>query len=196
MMLIGVVFVLLTGFHSTLANAEDSTPVASNAESTSKHVVTFTRDRDYACLQCHKDDENPLKGKHATAINPHNSREVGCVDCHGKIAPDHRDRASKVNVLKPAQTQAGTNKLIQSSEKIFKQNEQCVACHEPKELQKVNWTHDVHAKQLTCSSCHNIHASVDPMQDIKRKDKIQMCVDCHSDQREVAEQSKANKGGQ
>ncbi|MDW3170866.1 cytochrome c3 family protein, partial [Vibrio sp. Y184] len=43
-----------------------------------------------------------------------------------------------------------------------------------------NWTHDVHAKNLPCSNCHDVHAAKTKALSYDRKQLIKQCVDCHS----------------
>ncbi|MGF1691739.1 cytochrome c nitrite reductase pentaheme subunit [Photobacterium kagoshimensis] len=152
------------------------------SDSAKQHVVTFIRDRDYACTQCHKDTKDALLGAHADAIHSQTGREVGCVDCHSNVGENHRDGATQVTKFAPSQSVAGTQKIAADPLWIKKQNETCTNCHEPDDLREVNWTHDVHALDLSCASCHNIHPTVDPMKGITQSSKIKMCVDCHADQ--------------
>ena len=52
----------VTGFSSTVS-AE--TPPETNAqENSTQHVVTYNRDSDYKCTQCHKDSKQALLGTH------------------------------------------------------------------------------------------------------------------------------------
>ncbi|MGF1714430.1 cytochrome c nitrite reductase pentaheme subunit [Photobacterium chitinilyticum] len=153
------------------------------SQESGQHVVEFIRDRDYACTQCHKDEKDTLKGAHGDVIHAQTNRDLTCTDCHSKVGKDHRDGAPQVTKFAAAQTVAGTEKPAADPVWIAKQNETCVNCHEPKDLREVNWTHDVHALDLSCASCHTIHPEKDPMKGIERKSKIKMCVDCHSDQK-------------
>ena len=166
---------------SQSTEATAANPSVTTSES-GRHVVEFIRDRDYACTQCHKDDKDILKGAHSTAINPHTNRDVTCVDCHSNVGSDHRNGAKEVTKFAPAQSVAGTEKPAADVTWITQQNETCVNCHEPENLREANWTHDVHATDLSCASCHNIHPTSDPMKGIERKPRIKLCVDCHSDQ--------------
>ncbi|PSW17595.1 cytochrome c nitrite reductase pentaheme subunit [Photobacterium sanctipauli] len=164
---------------STEATAANSS--VSQSES-GRHVVDFIRDRDYACTQCHKDEKDMLKGAHSEALHPETSRSVTCVDCHSNIGKNHRVDGSVVTKFAPSQSVAGSEKPASDVAWITKQNESCMNCHEPKLLSEADWTHDVHALDLSCASCHNIHPETDPMKAIERKPRIKLCVDCHSDQ--------------
>ncbi|CAG19670.1 MULTISPECIES: cytochrome c nitrite reductase pentaheme subunit [Photobacterium] len=167
---------------SNTQDATTATPAVINQES-GQHVVKFIRDRDYACTQCHKDEKDVLKGAHGDAIHAQTGRDVTCVDCHSNVGENHRDGAKVVTKFAPAQSVAGSEKPAADVAWIKQQNNTCINCHEPKDLREVNWTHDVHALDLSCASCHTVHPDTDPMKGIDRKSKIKMCVDCHSDQK-------------
>ncbi|OAN13726.1 cytochrome c nitrite reductase pentaheme subunit [Photobacterium jeanii] len=181
----------MTGFSLSVAADSEKQPVTTQAAPSlsspaTEHVVTFIRDRNYACTQCHKDSKDALLGAHASAIHSQTNRNIGCVDCHSTIGENHRDGAEQVTKFAPSQTVAGTVKPAADPLWIKKQNETCTNCHDnPDELRQANWTHDVHALDLSCASCHNVHPSTDPMKGITKSSKIKMCVDCHSDQRKA-----------
>ncbi|MDD1795076.1 cytochrome c nitrite reductase pentaheme subunit [Enterovibrio sp. ZSDZ42] len=179
----------LWGISLTVATANEGVSAQTSGDSVSQqHEVTFQRNPDYACTQCHKDEENQLAGTHGEAINPHTNRDMTCIDCHTGITEDHRDGAKDVVKFDHSQSVAGTDIPAASLAWILQQNTQCEACHEPLDLREANWTHDVHARDLTCTSCHDVHPKQDPMKGITRKDNIQLCVDCHSDQTKAREE--------
>lgn len=175
-LLVGLVLSPLSLAAQTDAKATDPAPTAK---------VEFVRDKNYACTQCHKDDGFEFEGTHATTnkTSKLSKRPIGCVDCHGKIGPEHRDGGKQVKTFSPAQTQAGTQKPAQDPSVIAAQNQQCTQCHaKPEKLREGDWTHDVHAKDLSCASCHQLHPKKDPMKDITHDARIAECVDCHGDQ--------------
>ncbi|MFV0576000.1 MAG: cytochrome c nitrite reductase pentaheme subunit [Vibrio sp.] len=174
----------------TASPTEQAASQQKSQDQSGEFAVSFVRDKNYACTQCHKDDHDALKGEHAKAMNEKTGRNVGCVDCHSTISPEHRNGAPHVVKFKQGQAVAGKEKPAQDAAWISKQNAQCLDCHEGKQLREANWTHDVHAQSLTCASCHKIHPEKDPMQDIERKPRIKMCVDCHSDMTETKYQNK------
>lgn len=165
--------------YSLHAVAESST-VEVSPQST-RHEVTLFRDKDYKCIQCHKDSKQTLLGSHGEKAHQELGREVNCVDCHRSIGPDHREGAPLVNKFASAQSQPGSDKIWLEPEAILKANAQCMDCHQPSKLQEYSWTHDVHAKNLTCSNCHDVHASQAKVLGLERKERIKLCVDCHSD---------------
>ncbi|KOO07050.1 cytochrome c nitrite reductase pentaheme subunit [Vibrio hepatarius] len=146
-----------------------------------RHEVTLIRDKDYKCVQCHKDAKETLQGSHGEDAHKILGREVNCTECHNNIGPDHREGAPKVTKYSSAQSQQGTDKVFLDPSEILKANSQCTDCHQPKYLREDNWTHDVHAKNLTCSNCHDVHASKTKVLSLDRKSQIKLCVDCHSD---------------
>lgn len=208
--LLGSWFVLILGlfFSTTLyAASDDGATVQSSSKNEAQ--VNFVRDKNYACTQCHKDEESQLDGAHKNEINSKTQRHVGCIDCHQKIGPKHRDGAKDVTHFKAGQTKAGTEKPAHDKAWIAKQNKQCTECHTGDQLRKAEWTHDVHVQKLTCASCHKIHPSQDPMKDIKHDNRVQKCIDCHGDQTQykaqhqkesvsnkASEHDSADQGGQ
>lgn len=191
-MLTVLVAILVWGYSMNVAADSEPGQVANattqhsvSPQTSERHVVEFIRDRNYACTQCHKDEQDTLKGTHGDAIHTSANRNVSCVDCHGTISDEHRNGAPTVIKFAPSQSVAGTTKPAADPRWIAQQNETCVNCHDPHDLREVNWTHDVHALDLSCASCHNVHPEQDPMKGISKSSKIKLCVDCHSDQKKA-----------
>ncbi|MFA0441855.1 cytochrome c nitrite reductase pentaheme subunit [Vibrio sp. 10N.286.49.C2] len=153
-----------------------------------RYKVELIRDKDYKCVQCHKDSKQTLAGSHGEDAMAALGKEVNCTQCHSNIGPDHRDGASTVIQYHEAQSQAGSDKTQLNSVAILKANQLCTDCHQPPELRKANWTHDVHAKNLTCSNCHSVHAEKAKALSYDHKTTIKMCVDCHKDFNELREE--------
>ncbi|ODS10714.1 cytochrome c nitrite reductase pentaheme subunit [Vibrio scophthalmi] len=149
--------------------------------SSARHEVTLNRDKDYKCIQCHKDSKQTLSGSHGETAHQALGRDVNCVDCHSSIGPDHREGAPKVIKYSSAQSQAGSDKVFLDPDTILKANSQCVDCHQPSDLRESSWTHDVHAKNLTCSNCHDVHATKAKVLEFEHKQRVKLCVDCHAD---------------
>ncbi|USD40402.1 cytochrome c nitrite reductase pentaheme subunit [Vibrio sp. SCSIO 43135] len=158
----------------------DTSTLQSEGQS-DRHEVTLIRDKDYKCIQCHKDSKETLQGSHGKEAHKILGREVNCTECHNSIGPDHREGAPVVTKYSSAQSKPGTEKVFMDPEAILKANSQCTDCHQPKYLQEDSWTHDVHAKNLTCSNCHDVHAKKAKVLGFERKETIKLCVDCHSD---------------
>ncbi|WP_027697322.1 cytochrome c nitrite reductase pentaheme subunit [Vibrio litoralis] len=175
-----LILVALVFSFNALATSQGNT-AEPNLKKTDEAHVSFQRDKNYACTQCHKDEHDVLLGQHAKALNEKTGRNIGCIDCHNDISASHRDGAPNVVKFRQGQVVAGESKPAHDLAWVKTQNSQCIDCHQGEQLRKANWTHDVHALKLTCSSCHSIHPEKDPMQGIERKPRIKMCVDCHSD---------------
>lgn len=155
-----------------------------------EHNVTFQRSPDAACTQCHQEEKNKLSGVHGRVLNTKTIRDITCIDCHTSITPAHRDGAKDVVKFNHAQSVKGGTSAAAYIDSIVQQNESCTSCHAPLSIRKANWTHDVHAQDLSCASCHVVHLEKDPMKGISEKANIQTCVDCHSDQYNAREKDK------
>ncbi len=165
---------------STAVSAETSAP---KVDKDGRHLVTFTRDSDYKCTQCHKDAKQALFGTHGEEAIEKIGKEVKCVQCHNSIGPEHRENAPQVTKYFPAQSKKAANKHLLNYKSILDATASCNECHTPERLQKKAWVHDVHAKNATCSNCHVIHADgkKEGIQSKAKKDKIEYCVECHQD---------------
>lgn len=162
--------------------------VATTASDSARHEVELIRDKDYKCVQCHKDSKETLFGSHGEESHKILGRDVNCTECHNNIGPDHREGAPKVTKYSAAQSQSGTEKVFLDPAEILKANSQCTDCHQPEYLRDDSWTHDVHAKNLTCSNCHDVHAKKTKVLALDKKEKIKLCVDCHSDFNQIKEE--------
>lgn len=160
-----------------------SVPAAEQVNADGKYIVHQIRDKDYACVRCHKTSKIKLQGTHSKKTLKAFSKQLNCVSCHQSISIEHRNKAPQVKKYSAAQSKMGTNKNHLSHVEILQANHTCSSCHTPERLRKNSWTHDVHAKNLTCSSCHSVHADGNKVgiQSLKRKDQIQLCVTCHKD---------------
>jgi len=123
------------------------------------------------CIRCHKKqrllkDIEPIK-----SVGAHSSRKFynNCTACHEYKGAHPKDEASIISFSEHSSISAQS------------QNEQCISCHSPKDLRQAEWTHDVHYKQINCASCHSLHTDVDPIIGIEKKLRIQLCVDCHTE---------------
>lgn len=177
-----LLFMCIYGFNfSVTAESLDRSNLEASTDS--RHEVTFNRDSDYACTQCHKDSKETRQGTHGEKAAIELGRDIKCVECHNSIGPNHREDASQVTQFSPAQSEIGTHKNWLDFDAILTATSNCTECHTPKELQEQTWVHDVHAKKATCSSCHVIHADGEKegMQALEPKAQIAECVDCHKD---------------
>jgi len=172
-------------------HAVADTSTVQSEDKSARHEVTLIRDKDYKCIQCHKDSQQTIHQTHTTEKFEQIGKTLNCTTCHGNIGPDHREGAPVVTKYAPAQSQMGSDKVQMPHQGILDANSQCMNCHTSERLHKANWTHDVHAKNLTCSNCHNVHAEKkSKILSLERQDKIKMCVDCHSDITQLKEEEK------
>ncbi|MFB2862088.1 cytochrome c nitrite reductase pentaheme subunit [Aeromonas sp. MdU4] len=136
------------------------------------------------CDKCHEGEEL-MHGKHASATNPNTDLTVTCTNCHGHPAAKHRmQRRGVVDVMR----------FGDKAFPISQQNGVCMSCHTPDDLRKSLWAHDVHATNVTCTSCHQLHPTKDPMSGISEKSRIKLCVDCHGKQHEARQQAAVKEG--
>lgn len=177
-----LLFICIYGFNFSVT-AESPTRSNIDESTNSRHEVTFNRDSDYACTQCHKDSKETRQGTHGEKAVEKIGRDLKCVECHNTVGPNHREDTAKVTKFSPAQSEIGSHKNLLDFDAILKATGNCTECHTPKKLQEKTWVHDVHAKKATCSSCHVIHADGEKegMQALERKEQIAQCVDCHKD---------------
>lgn len=115
-----------------------------------------------SCIKCHKRNGKML-GLHAN-----NALGIQCQSCHGEKGKHPRKPSSLVRFG------------IESSTVLNEQREACMACHDHETLSHAEWTHDVHANQLSCAACHELHKESDPMLVIEPKKRSQLCKSCHS----------------
>ncbi|AHG74981.1 Cytochrome c-type protein NrfB [Mannheimia varigena USDA-ARS-USMARC-1296] len=141
------------------------------------------RDPNKYCTQCHESANATGKpfhyaGKHfqKDVKSPNNGEQITCVSCHGNISESHRKGAKDVMRFNP-HGKASNSELERS---IHEQNQVCMACHNPDTLREKFWAHDTHASKISCTNCHEIHPEKEPMKGIAEKDRIKLCVDCHT----------------
>ncbi|CAJ1855401.1 Cytochrome c-type protein NrfB [Aeromonas dhakensis] len=128
------------------------------------------------CEKCH-DGEEGMHGKHGQVTNPNTGEQVTCTNCHGNASADHRkQRGGIVDVMR----------FGDDAFPLSQQNGVCMSCHEPDDLRKALWAHDVHATRISCTSCHQLHPAKEPMVGIPEKSRIKLCVDCHRKQHEAS----------
>jgi cytochrome c-type protein NrfB len=136
------------------------------------------------CDKCH-DGEEGMHGKHGSVTNPNTGEQVTCTNCHGNASADHRkQRGGMVDVMR----------FGDEAFPLSQQNGVCMSCHEPDDLRKALWAHDVHATRVSCTSCHQLHPAKEPMVGIPEKSRIKLCVDCHSKQHEARQQAAVKEG--
>jgi len=127
------------------------------------------------CEKCH-DGAEGMHGKHGQVTNPNTGEQVTCTNCHGNASADHRkQRGGIVDVMR----------FGDDAFPLSQQNGVCMSCHEPDDLRKALWAHDVHATRISRTSCHQLHPAKELMVGIPEKSRIKLCVDCHRKQHEA-----------
>lgn len=187
-------------------------PMFAHADEPAQSADTLTyepqldrqRDPNQYCAKCHKFDKvdknqtadqsggelhfGKFHGAHLNKKNPNNGKPITCVSCHGNISENHR-RGAK-DVMRFEGDIFSDKKPMYSAQE---QNQVCFACHQPDKLREKLWAHDVHAMKLPCASCHTLHPKEDAMKGIQPKQRVKLCVDCHSKQQAEQQKRKAEQ---
>ena len=119
------------------------------------------------CVVCHTDQEASLKGtKHAQAKNPRSpAATTGCESCHGPgqahVDDDAKGHILKFGAMKPADV-----------------SQTCLACHN--RGSHAGWDAGAHAaRNLTCTTCHSVHAPQSAQSQLVKATETQVCATCH-----------------
>ncbi|WP_292932640.1 DmsE family decaheme c-type cytochrome [Noviherbaspirillum sp.] len=132
---------------------------------------------DAKCTACHDEADSPKllaigKTKHGTRAD---ERTPTCTKCHGD-SDKHADYKGKDKPPKPDVTFTKD-----SANPAQQRSDVCVSCHK-KDAKRSHWegsTHQTH--EVTCSSCHTVHAGRDKVMD--KKTQPEVCFACHKEQR-------------
>jgi DmsE family decaheme c-type cytochrome len=129
------------------------------------------------CVGCHEAEGNTLhQTAHGKAQNPRTpAGGQGCESCHGPGSP-HVDDPSKPDSIKRFPTM-----------KPRDVSDTCLACHS--RGSHTQWKGSMHdARNLTCTTCHSVHAPKSEKSQLKTASIIETCVACHAT--EVAKQQR------
>lgn len=178
--------VVLAGlFAISSANAEEGKfpahpkPLWAETASDAQIAKDARRDPNKYCVDCHGSlSAFEHAGKHFQhgTVSPNNGKELNCTTCHGNISENHRKGVKDVMRFN-AYGKAKNPDLERSPQE---QNAVCFACHNPDKLREKFWAHDTHAPKIACVNCHKLHPETEPMKATAPKDRIKLCVDCHS----------------
>jgi len=132
---------------------------------------------DAKCTRCHDETDSPKplaigKTKHGTTAD---SRTPTCTTCHGD-SDTHRVDVTEGQV-QPKPDRIFSKKSTTPAKEL---SETCLGCHEGSK--RIHWqgsTHD--ARDVSCASCHTIHASHDKVRD--KLTQADVCFTCHKEQR-------------
>lgn len=161
-------------------------------------IATAARDT-YTCLQCHTQTANvathaifhtphgdisnevtprkqSLDNVHAvsTVLTNAESKNLACVACHG---------ASSAHQKSPIAMSPDISFGPRWQTDIQKNESMCMGCHKKESL--TLWLGSEHKNEdLSCNSCHLLHAKVDAV--LHKKSEAALCYSCHSRQRAQA----------
>ncbi|MCE9679329.1 cytochrome c3 family protein [Shewanella sp. AS1] len=113
------------------------------------------------CIKCHK--------RNGQLVGIHGNQALGilCQDCHGEQGT-HPKKESSINTF-------GADSQMTVTQRVAV----CLTCHDHQALAEAEWTHNVHASQLGCGQCHQLHPEQDPILSMDDKQRSQLCVSCH-----------------
>lgn len=113
------------------------------------------------CMKCHKRNGQMI-GLHANS-----GLDIRCEDCHGEKGR-HPKKGSAIKAFTADSPTAKTDQVAT-----------CLTCHDHQELAIAHWTHNVHANNVGCGECHQLHPKNDPVLNLQGSQRSQLCVTCH-----------------
>jgi DmsE family decaheme c-type cytochrome len=123
------------------------------------------------CLTCHEDQKKGYHGSpHARAADPRSPAAAkGCESCHGP-GQAHVDGGGDKTKIK-------SFKALSAKDT----SETCQTCHNRSE--HADWQGSAHDKRnVTCTTCHSVHAPKSEKAQLKTETQIETCVQCHKTQ--------------
>ena len=119
------------------------------------------------CVLCHEaQEQNITHSRHGQAKDPRSpAATLGCESCHGP-GQAHVDDDAKGNIKRfAALTPAAVN-------------ETCLSCHN--RGTHAGWEGSAHeARNLTCTTCHSVHAPQSMQNQLVKATETQVCASCH-----------------
>jgi DmsE family decaheme c-type cytochrome len=126
------------------------------------------------CLECHEREhkamERTLHGKVlATGVSRTDLQRHGCESCHGPGSKHVQDPTDPDAIIK-----LGPN----STQPAQAQNAMCLQCHTKGKLNY--WQGSPHeVRDVSCTSCHSVHASKTLKANLTVPTQFQLCGQCH-----------------
>jgi DmsE family decaheme c-type cytochrome len=119
------------------------------------------------CVTCHSDQT--VHGPHARSINARTPMaQLGCEACHGP-GKAHADAGGDPDLMR-AFRELSPDEASAT----------CTTCHNRSE--HAMWDGSAHqARQLSCTTCHSVHAPKSEEAQLVKATAIQICADCHRD---------------
>lgn len=133
---------------------------------------------DAKCTRCHDEADSPAvlaigKTRHGTVAD---GRTPTCTSCHGDSEAHLKNTANGAERPKPDRIFTKGSKTA-----VAARNDACLACHD-KDAKRSHWAGSVHeARDVACTSCHQIHTAHDKVRD--KKTQPEVCFACHKEQR-------------
>jgi len=121
------------------------------------------------CLNCHDNMREGYVGSpHHRASDPRTpAAQQGCESCHG---PGSRHVEDPISVKPKVFSQLPADEV----------NATCTSCHN--RGQHALWDGSQHeSRDLSCTSCHSVHAYESPAFQLKEETQTQVCASCHRD---------------
>jgi DmsE family decaheme c-type cytochrome len=119
------------------------------------------------CEICHETQSKTITGtRHGQAKDPRSpAATLGCESCHGPgqahVDDDAKGNIKKFQALKPDEV-----------------NESCLSCHN--RGGHAGWEGSTHeARNLSCTTCHSVHAGQSPQHQLVKQTETQLCATCH-----------------
>jgi DmsE family decaheme c-type cytochrome len=120
-----------------------------------------------ACVLCHEKEGTTIEhSKHGQTANPRSpAATLGCESCHGPgqahIDDDEKGHIKRFAAMKPAEV-----------------SETCLTCHN--RGTHAGWVGSTHeSRNLTCTTCHSVHAPESFEKQLKKGSETQVCATCH-----------------
>jgi DmsE family decaheme c-type cytochrome len=168
----------LAGAHAQAAPAAAaaSAPISGAAAPAATKDIVLKGDA--KCTRCHDESDSPQvlaigKTRHGTNAD---GRTPTCTDCHG-------DSNAHINNAGNGKDRPPVDRLFGKSSKVppAQRNDACLACH-AKDAKRSHWEGSMHqARDVACTSCHQIHTAHDKVRD--KKTQPEVCFACHKEQR-------------
>jgi DmsE family decaheme c-type cytochrome len=160
-------------------------PAPASHSQAAEQALNYAPGNADTCLICHRNGgpvpaEDVLKSPHGISANPNSPFATGqhhCQSCHGPSADHLRAGADG---KRPSPAVVFTDTVDADTQNPDTQNQVCLNCHRSDVGNE--WHGGVHQfEQLSCSNCHQIHVSSDPILDAKQQASV--CFTCHQQQR-------------
>ena len=142
---------------------------ADAARQAKQQTATFVG-RD-TCLGCHEELGGPLDGTmHGKAAHPRSPAAAqGCETCHGPGSAHVEDPSDPTTIKRFEEMPPRAA------------NETCLSCHN--KSTHALWEGSAHdARNLSCSTCHSVHAPVGQKAQLKASSELALCGNCHKAQ--------------